>query len=165
MLWVNEKYGLKPLATKRRVLVLVDMGTKKVSCTFYRIMVQWIYWSSRPTRFSSSDSMPIDFRIFMSETIQAISFQGSKKMVPDKFARLRFYVKEVTPKCLGGPPVDRDRLNVHPGLIVLSVGTTTSLYRPVDSLVVRASDSRTEGLSSKPDVTKYPPSTHGVRAR
>ncbi|GFV52364.1 hypothetical protein TNCV_855341 [Trichonephila clavipes] len=29
------------------------------------------------------------------------------------------------------------------------------------SLVVRASDSRPEGLGSMPDVTKYPPRTHG----
>ncbi|GFW35704.1 uncharacterized protein TNCV_4435531 [Trichonephila clavipes] len=35
----------------------------------------------------------------------------------------------------------------------------------VGSLVVRASDSRPEGLSSMLDVTKYPPSAHGVRAR
>ncbi|GFT15769.1 hypothetical protein TNCV_4943191 [Trichonephila clavipes] len=27
----------------------------------------------------------------------------------------RSYVKAVTPKCLRGPPVDRDRLNTHPG--------------------------------------------------
>ncbi|GFS73906.1 cubilin [Trichonephila clavipes] len=33
------------------------------------------------------------------------------------YARLRFYVKAVTPKCLGGPPVDRDRLNALPGSI------------------------------------------------
>ncbi|GFX00040.1 hypothetical protein TNCV_3080361 [Trichonephila clavipes] len=32
----------------------------------------------------------------------------------------------------------------------------------VRSLVVRASDSRLEGLGSIPDGTKYPPSTHGV---
>ncbi|GFX62708.1 hypothetical protein TNCV_4868681 [Trichonephila clavipes] len=31
----------------------------------------------------------------------------------------------------------------------------------VGSLVVRASDSSPEGLGSMPDVTKYPPSTHG----
>ncbi|GFU60558.1 hypothetical protein TNCV_1729891 [Trichonephila clavipes] len=31
--------------------------------------------------------------------------------------------------------------------------------------VVRASDSRLEGLGSMLDATKYPPSTHGVRAR
>ncbi|GFV00746.1 hypothetical protein TNCV_1385651 [Trichonephila clavipes] len=37
--------------------------------------------------------------------------------------------------------------------------------RAVGSLVVRASDSRLEGLVSMPDATKYPPSTHGVRAR
>ncbi|GFU52200.1 hypothetical protein TNCV_4186491 [Trichonephila clavipes] len=35
----------------------------------------------------------------------------------------------------------------------------------VGSLVVRASDSRLEGLGSMPEATKYPPSTHGVRAR
>ncbi|GFT30244.1 hypothetical protein TNCV_3466991 [Trichonephila clavipes] len=37
--------------------------------------------------------------------------------------------------------------------------------RAVGSLVVRASDSRPEGLGSMPDSKKYPPSTHGVRAR
>ncbi|GFS81131.1 uncharacterized protein TNCV_1223861 [Trichonephila clavipes] len=31
------------------------------------------------------------------------------------------------------------------------------------SLVVRASDSRPEGLGSMPDATKYPPSTHGLK--
>ncbi|GFV43885.1 hypothetical protein TNCV_485091 [Trichonephila clavipes] len=35
----------------------------------------------------------------------------------------------------------------------------------VGSLVVRASDSRSEGLCLMPDSTKYPPSTHGLRAR
>ncbi|GFU23327.1 hypothetical protein TNCV_2560031 [Trichonephila clavipes] len=35
----------------------------------------------------------------------------------------------------------------------------------VGSLVVRASNSRPEDLGSFPDATKYPPSTHGVRAR
>ncbi|GFW53183.1 hypothetical protein TNCV_3294301 [Trichonephila clavipes] len=34
----------------------------------------------------------------------------------------------------------------------------------VSSLVVRASDSRPEGLGSMPDATKYPPSTHGFHA-
>ncbi|GFU59149.1 hypothetical protein TNCV_4746721 [Trichonephila clavipes] len=33
------------------------------------------------------------------------------------------------------------------------------------SLVVRASDSRPEGLGSMPDATKHPPSTHGSRCR
>ncbi|GFV46100.1 hypothetical protein TNCV_1256561 [Trichonephila clavipes] len=37
--------------------------------------------------------------------------------------------------------------------------------RAVGSLVVRASDSRPEGLGSMLDVTKYPPSAYGVRAR
>ncbi|GFW90971.1 hypothetical protein TNCV_1758451 [Trichonephila clavipes] len=32
------------------------------------------------------------------------------------------------------------------------------------SLVVRASDSRQEGLDSMPDPTKYPPSTQGFHA-
>ncbi|GFT58554.1 hypothetical protein TNCV_1250271 [Trichonephila clavipes] len=35
----------------------------------------------------------------------------------------------------------------------------------VGSLVVRASDSRPEGLSSMPDATKHPPSTHGLTCR
>ncbi|GFS96210.1 hypothetical protein TNCV_1141771 [Trichonephila clavipes] len=37
--------------------------------------------------------------------------------------------------------------------------------RALGTLVVRASDSRTEGLGSMSDATKYPPSAHGVRAR
>ncbi|GFW87813.1 uncharacterized protein TNCV_1359171 [Trichonephila clavipes] len=35
----------------------------------------------------------------------------------------------------------------------------------VGSLVVRASDSRPEGLGSMLDVTKYPPSAHGFTCR
>ncbi|GFU68757.1 hypothetical protein TNCV_4400351 [Trichonephila clavipes] len=37
--------------------------------------------------------------------------------------------------------------------------------RAVGSLVVRASDSRLEGLGSMPDATKHPPSTHGFTCR
>ncbi|GFV03544.1 uncharacterized protein TNCV_5060851 [Trichonephila clavipes] len=37
--------------------------------------------------------------------------------------------------------------------------------RAVSSLVVRASDSRPEGLGSMLDVTKYPPSAHGFSCR
>ncbi|GFU04916.1 integrase_H2C2 domain-containing protein [Trichonephila clavipes] len=37
--------------------------------------------------------------------------------------------------------------------------------RAVGSLVVRASDSRPEGLGSMPDATKHPPSTHGFTCR
>ncbi|GFT67550.1 hypothetical protein TNCV_2361461 [Trichonephila clavipes] len=46
----------------------------------------------------------------------------------------------------------------------ISPRTVKSVLRAVGSLMVRASDSRPEGLSSMPDATKYPPSTHGVRA-
>ncbi|GFW48379.1 uncharacterized protein TNCV_1109421 [Trichonephila clavipes] len=38
-------------------------------------------------------------------------------------------------------------------------------FLAVGSLVVGALDSRPEGMGSMPDATKYPPSTHGVRAR
>ncbi|GFX81109.1 hypothetical protein TNCV_1911021 [Trichonephila clavipes] len=41
----------------------------------------------------------------------------------------------------------------------------TQPYIVVGSLVVRASDSRSEGLGSMPGATKYPLSTNGVRAR
>ncbi|GFW09766.1 hypothetical protein TNCV_868281 [Trichonephila clavipes] len=37
--------------------------------------------------------------------------------------------------------------------------------RAMGSLVVRASDSRPEGLGSMPDATKHPPSTHGFTCR
>ncbi|GFU93938.1 hypothetical protein TNCV_1248091 [Trichonephila clavipes] len=40
----------------------------------------------------------------------------------------------------------------------------SSSTRAVSSLVVRASDSRPEALGSMLDATKYPLSTHGVRA-
>ncbi|GFX14666.1 hypothetical protein TNCV_4016641 [Trichonephila clavipes] len=39
------------------------------------------------------------------------------------------------------------------------------LCRAVGSLVVRALDSRPEGLGSRPDATKHPPSTHGFICR
>ncbi|GFV76344.1 hypothetical protein TNCV_4413231 [Trichonephila clavipes] len=39
------------------------------------------------------------------------------------------------------------------------------LLEAVDSLMVRASDARPDGLGSIPDANKYPPSTPGVRAR
>ncbi|GFW39115.1 hypothetical protein TNCV_1831061 [Trichonephila clavipes] len=35
----------------------------------------------------------------------------------------------------------------------------------VGNLAVRASDSRPEGMGSMPDVTTYPPSTHGFHAK
>ncbi|GFV17781.1 hypothetical protein TNCV_989921 [Trichonephila clavipes] len=38
-------------------------------------------------------------------------------------------------------------------------------HRAVGSLVVRASDSRPEGLGSMPDATKHPLSTHGFTCR
>ncbi|GFU66865.1 hypothetical protein TNCV_895011 [Trichonephila clavipes] len=37
----------------------------------------------------------------------------------------------------------------------------STLCKTVGNLVVRASDSRPGGIGSKPDATKYPPSTHG----
>ncbi|GFX16647.1 uncharacterized protein TNCV_24181 [Trichonephila clavipes] len=40
-----------------------------------------------------------------------------------------------------------------------------SIVRAVGSLVVRASDSRPEGLGSVPDATKHPPSAHGFTCR
>ncbi|GFU73361.1 hypothetical protein TNCV_4731781 [Trichonephila clavipes] len=39
------------------------------------------------------------------------------------------------------------------------------MYVAVGVLVVRASDSRPEGLGSIPDATKRPPSTHGLTRR
>ncbi|GFX96099.1 hypothetical protein TNCV_2289891 [Trichonephila clavipes] len=35
--------------------------------------------------------------------------------------------KEVTPKCLGGPPVDRDRFNVYPGIKPTLSNTPTNV--------------------------------------
>ncbi|GFV54278.1 uncharacterized protein TNCV_4365531 [Trichonephila clavipes] len=40
-----------------------------------------------------------------------------------------------------------------------------SVFWSVDLIVVRASDSRPEGLGSMLDVTKYPPSAHGFTCR
>ncbi|GFX68882.1 uncharacterized protein TNCV_3865801 [Trichonephila clavipes] len=45
------------------------------------------------------------------------------------------------------------------------ITTDKTLYRAVGSLMVRASDSRPEGLGSMLDVTKYPPSAHGFTCR
>ncbi|GFV59110.1 hypothetical protein TNCV_649991 [Trichonephila clavipes] len=46
-----------------------------------------------------------------------------------------------------------------------SADTAIRLPNTVGSLVVRASDSRPEGLGSMPDATKHPPSTHGFTCR
>ncbi|GFY05006.1 uncharacterized protein TNCV_561381 [Trichonephila clavipes] len=61
---------------------------------------------------------------------------------------------------------------VHSGYWYLSISCLTkkSFHLPgntlnMQSLVVRASDSRPEGLGSMLDVTKYPPSAHGFTCR
>ncbi|GFW35010.1 hypothetical protein TNCV_979481 [Trichonephila clavipes] len=65
-----------------------------------------------------------------------------------------------------------DPLNINP--ISLKKSRTGSSHHftktvvvvgTVGSLVVRASDSRPEGLGSMPDATKHPPSTHGFTCR
>ncbi|GFW09332.1 uncharacterized protein TNCV_4276601 [Trichonephila clavipes] len=56
----------------------------------------------------------------------------------------------------------RQMLEQHFGDIVLCHNFSASA---VGSLVVRASDSRPEGLGSMLDVTKYPPSAHGFTCR
>ncbi|GFX69230.1 hypothetical protein TNCV_3564061 [Trichonephila clavipes] len=48
--------------------------------------------------------------------------------------------------------------------LTASIKEKTDTYA-VSSPVVRASDSRPEGVGSMPDATKYPPSTHGVNKR
>ncbi|GFS59966.1 hypothetical protein TNCV_3957591 [Trichonephila clavipes] len=50
-------------------------------------------------------------------------------------------------------------------ILLVQYYSRTYFRRAVGSLVVRASDSRPEGLGSMLNVTKYPPSAHGVRAR
>ncbi|GFV90924.1 hypothetical protein TNCV_3616861 [Trichonephila clavipes] len=45
-----------------------------------------------------------------------------------------------------------------------NLGIKKTTTRAMGSLVVRASDSTSEGLSSMPEATKYPPSTHGFNA-
>ncbi|GFT57263.1 hypothetical protein TNCV_1692571 [Trichonephila clavipes] len=47
----------------------------------------------------------------------------------------------------------------------LGLGHPYSPKEAVGSLMVRASDSRPEGLGSMPDATKYPPSMYGIRSR
>ncbi|GFV37899.1 uncharacterized protein TNCV_2663121 [Trichonephila clavipes] len=49
--------------------------------------------------------------------------------------------------------------------LILRRESVSNNSKAVDCRVVRASDSRPEGLGSMPDATKYPPSTHGVCAR
>ncbi|GFS71869.1 hypothetical protein TNCV_3715401 [Trichonephila clavipes] len=46
------------------------------------------------------------------------------------YARLRFYVKAVTPKCLSRPPVDRDRLNAYPGSCKMVVRIKPRKFKP-----------------------------------
>ncbi|GFU79156.1 hypothetical protein TNCV_2136791 [Trichonephila clavipes] len=53
------------------------------------------------------------------------------------------------------PPKQKHEINV----------VHIEITRSVGSLVVTASDLKSEGLGSMPDPTKYPPRTHGGRAR
>ncbi|GFV19678.1 hypothetical protein TNCV_479041 [Trichonephila clavipes] len=53
--------------------------------------------------------------------------------------------------------------SLRSGLSPQDYGPTDLTSTAVGSLVVRASDSRSEGLGLMPDATKHPPSTHGVR--
>ncbi|GFY04653.1 hypothetical protein TNCV_419091 [Trichonephila clavipes] len=50
------------------------------------------------------------------------------------------------------------------GVLSYTKGKTMGVTGPVGNLVVRASDSRPEGLRSMPNAIKYPPSTHGFHA-
>ncbi|GFU44297.1 uncharacterized protein TNCV_3041371 [Trichonephila clavipes] len=66
------------------------------------------------------------------------------------------------------PNIDEIIRNLQPHTshyIHLSAVVATYISRAVGSLVVRASDSRPEGLGSMLDVTKYPPSAHGFTCR
>ncbi|GFU78274.1 HTH_Tnp_Tc3_2 domain-containing protein [Trichonephila clavipes] len=58
-----------------------------------------------------------------------------ENMVSAQYARLTSYVKTVTPKCLGGPSVDRGRLNAHAGSRVSNMptifSTTCTVYEYV----------------------------------
>ncbi|GFU35155.1 uncharacterized protein TNCV_2106051 [Trichonephila clavipes] len=50
-------------------------------------------------------------------------------------------------------------------MVLLALKSFTLYIKAVGGLVVRASDSRSEGLGSMLDVTKYPPSAHGFTCR
>ncbi|GFX23661.1 hypothetical protein TNCV_3596031 [Trichonephila clavipes] len=41
-------------------------------------------------------------------------YNGNERVKRHRALPLKVLVKAVTPKCLGGPPVDRDRLNAYP---------------------------------------------------
>ncbi|GFU98035.1 hypothetical protein TNCV_233111 [Trichonephila clavipes] len=43
-------------------------------------------------------------------------YSGSERIKRHRELPLKVLVKAVSPKCLGGPPVDRDLLNAHLGL-------------------------------------------------
>ncbi|GFW73170.1 hypothetical protein TNCV_483961 [Trichonephila clavipes] len=53
----------------------------------------------------------------------------------------------------------------HCLVFTLAIIVIIQTFEAVGSLVVRASDSRPEGLGSMPDATKHPPSTHGSTCR
>ncbi|GFS92849.1 hypothetical protein TNCV_1162331 [Trichonephila clavipes] len=53
----------------------------------------------------------------------------------------------------------------YPDIVTSDKDTCEGSQRAVGSLVVRAPDFRPEDLGSMFNATKYPPSTHGVRAR
>ncbi|GFS60923.1 hypothetical protein TNCV_2002601 [Trichonephila clavipes] len=88
-----------------------------------------------------------------------------KSICPDQFLSIcvssfvnkKYWVfKEIA---FRSQPVTSDRSSK----ILIYVNNVST--RAVGSLVIRASDSRPEGLRSMPDATKYPPSTHGFPCR
>ncbi|GFW69630.1 hypothetical protein TNCV_489741 [Trichonephila clavipes] len=83
-------------------------------------------------------------------------------------AKLAWLLKELSlsPKSTGFSSSCSSYLTMDGSRAGLLTGAAVySFFLAVGSLVVRASDSRPEGLGSMSDATKYPPSTHGVRAR
>ncbi|GFT81832.1 RNase H domain-containing protein [Trichonephila clavipes] len=84
--------------------LLFSIGTLGKSCT-----LQWIPAHVDIEGNEMADSLANEPRTLEPVTSSVMVFDANA------YARLRFYEKAVSPKCLGGPPVDRDRLNAHSG--------------------------------------------------
>ncbi|GFU77928.1 retrovirus-related Pol polyprotein from transposon TNT 1-94 [Trichonephila clavipes] len=101
------------------------------------------------------------FRVFKSFSTSSIHLVGGLHLDRDPIGFLNVHGQ------VSHSTTDTDRrrtvrsVQTHP---YATEGSSWDPPRTVGSLVVIASDSRPNGLGSMPDDTKYPPSTHGVRA-
>ncbi|GFX06071.1 transposable element Tc1 transposase [Trichonephila clavipes] len=158
--WSTATGVLMPASSIRRRLLHRGLGARvplyriPLAANQRRLRLQWAH----------------EHRAWQADWHQVIFSDESCFNLWDHDSRIcvRRYADE---RCLPECVIERHR-GITPGVMVWGVNSyhgRSMLLRikgsNMGSLVVRASDSRPEGLGSMLDATKYPPSTHGVRAR